>query len=993
MKISIQHVEKAYLYLKSLAYHENLNLFLKQRIAKFEEDNIKLSQLMECEEESKNGLDDVFEKIALIINSDVYSDSKQFSRWLDRISYHLLPKAVEREEDSRHREHKENQGLFISNVRESDKYFVSKLNYFISAPVELHIIETIWCLFVGSVLETKMNKCSYGNRMHPFVLKNAMNKNSSNGTELFKRYINQYNKWRDQAIDVANNISKNGEDVAVLSLDIKSFYYNVDVDFKEIKQIIEDHYKEDTDKCQLALRLNYLLEQIFVKYQKSISSSFKQTHTDCEDNLLLPIGLSSSSIIANWYLSEFDDLIESDIRPDYYGRYVDDIIMVFKQPENVDFRSNGSPIESFIEHYLGITLTINENKKSNYTINVHNQSFEIQKDKLILHFLDKNHSRASLEVFKKKLDEQSSAFKFLPSDHINKELEEFAYDIIYNGSTNKLRNMVGLVENETELAKYLSSHIIAHRLCRTNESDTVLSQVKHFFKGQNALQYFRLWEKIYQYAVITRSNKFVIFFYNYINSEINKITYLKSKRKYKLKGVTEYLQEDLKLFNNLSLAMTMGLLDNTANERILRKINSFEVQIEELKKHSRSFRSSNLIRHNLVAWPLANYSKSGNESNHDLTIETSFISNKDIELDNNKLRYSPRFIHLDEWQLFNLNKLLSAGKNLNDLLEDVLIEYKDKFQQSIEPIEFTSAVNEESKIVKSHLEVEGNESKQKLILAIANIKLNAANIQDAIRKDRGPNISFERQETLYRVLNSAISENADMVVLPEVAIPVSWLPFMITFSRRNQIGLIFGLEHWIVDNTAFNLIIEVLPFRTSDKYKSCVMTARIKNHYAPAELEMLQTFRLQPANKYLKPKSYYHKISWRGTCFTTYNCFELSDITHRSLFKSEIDLLVACVWNKDTNYYGHILESVVRDIHCYTLQVNTSQYGGSCILQPTKTVNSNIIYVKGGENSCILTTTLNIKKLRDFQFKSKPGKSDYFKHLPPGYNHDSVLDR
>lgn len=229
--------------------------------------------------------------------------------------------------------------------------------------------------------------------------------------------------------------------------------------------------------------------------------------------------------------------------------------------------------------------------------------------------------------------------------------------------------------------------------------------------------------------------------------------------------------------------------------------------------------------------------------------------------------------------------------------------------------------------------------------------------------------------------------------MPEVAIPVSWLPFMVAFSRRHQIGLVFGLEHWVSNGVAYNLIIEALPFRVSGKYKSCVMTARVKNHYAPAELELLEAVRLKPGNLVLKQNAYYHKVSWRGLSFATYNCFELSDITHRVLFKSQIDLLFACVWNKDTNYYQHILESAVRDLHCYTVQANTSQYGGSCVLRPTKTESKTMLYVKGGDNSCVLTTKLDIKGLRDFQYKSKPGSKDYFKHLPPGYDSDSVLSR
>ena len=138
MRIDIDDIEKAYLYLKGLAYHENLNLFLKQQIAEFEMQNMKVSQLSE-DKESSDGLDKVFINIVSTINSNEACASKQFKRWLKDISYRLLPKAVERKEDYKQRKDNEDKGLFISNVRESDNYSVSKINYFITAPVEIHI--------------------------------------------------------------------------------------------------------------------------------------------------------------------------------------------------------------------------------------------------------------------------------------------------------------------------------------------------------------------------------------------------------------------------------------------------------------------------------------------------------------------------------------------------------------------------------------------------------------------------------------------------------------------------------------------------------------------------------------------------------------------------------------------------------------------------------------------------------------------------------------
>ena len=171
------------------------------------------------------------------------------------------------------------------------------------------------------------------------------------------------------------------------------------------------------------------------------------------------------------------------------------------------------------------------------------------------------------------------------------------------------------------------------------------------------------------------------------------------------------------------------------------------------------------------------------------------------------------------------------------------------------------------------------------------------------------------------------------------------------------------------------------------------MTARLKNHYAPDELRLIENLRLNPASASSNQDCYYNRISWKGITFASYNCFELSDIKHRTLFKSEIDVLFACVCNKDINYYEDILGSAVRDLHCYVVQSNASQYGGSCVLRPTKTEDKTMLYVKGGENPCILVTEIDVAALRDFQYKPRDRDEGSFKHLPPGFDSEKVLER
>lgn len=105
-------------------------------------------------------------------------------------------------------------------------------------------------------------------------------------------------------------------------------------------------------------------------------------------------------------------------------------------------------------------------------------------------------------------------------------------------------------------------------------------------------------------------------------------------------------------------------------------------------------------------------------------------------------------------------------------------------------------------------------------------------------------------------------------------------------------------------------------------------------------------------------------------------------------------MMIAVEWNKDINYYSNILESLSRDMHCYCIQVNTSDYGDSRITRPSKTEEKDIIRTKGGVNSTILVGEIDIAELREFQLKEYAlQKKGRFKVTPPGFKNDIVLKK
>jgi hypothetical protein len=83
--------------------------------------------------------------------------------------------------------------------------------------------------------------------------------------------------------------------------------------------------------------------------------------------------------------------------------------------------------------------------------------------------------------------------------------------------------------------------------------------------------------------------------------------------------------------------------------------------------------------------------------------------------------------------------------------------------------------------------------------------------------------------------------------------------------------------------------------------------------------------------------------------------------------KSQLDILFAPEYNKDINYFSNIVESASRDIYCFVVQINTSNYGDTKIIAPYKTELKCIANIKGGERDSIHIGKINVNEFRDYQ--------------------------
>lgn len=601
-------VRVAYKKLKQMVHFEKHPLTLRRRIAEFE-----------CEADFEERL----QVVAKVSDAKAPHETAQFKKWLEDMRYDVIPKGVVGPAKP-----KEGQGSFVSNVTSAPVHRVEKVNYMFDGPVELHLLSVLWLMIEGPEYDHTLSSHCSGSRLHQFV-----GNDEDHSAYLFKKYHELYAKWRDSGIQKARNLlSEDRQSVCVVGLDVQEYYYRIQLDWETLRTQIKRPVPKGPlqaffmQRQLLGAKLFKCIEEVCKSYRDKLAPLLAVTHPDLpEAATCLPIGLCASPVIANWYLKEFDDAILENVRPAYYGRYVDDILMVVAMPKPPE---ESDPIMSFMERVLvnaGI-LKWDANQER-FELRSRPGLF-LQKKKCILQFFDAEHSAAGLEKFQKQIEENASDFALLPVDGDDSPVAQVAYDLLYDGSVNKFRNVKAVAENRWELAGHLAKQTQLHLMTEGAVDRDLKDELFRFFKGRNAIDYWDMWERVISFLVIAGDQKGAERFSKAMRSESMKVKYPStsdapsSSRSEVSIHLRQALAAHLDLCMELSLAVTKSTGDGGDSA-------------------TRLWRKSNLIRHHLVAIPLLNYtSYEGNLA--------SPSNASGLVLDHQKVLNTPRFVHFDE---------------------------------------------------------------------------------------------------------------------------------------------------------------------------------------------------------------------------------------------------------------------------------------------------------------------------------------------------------
>lgn len=963
----------------------------------------------------------------------------------------------------------------ISNISETSSD-VSKIHYFIDLPIEGQILGVLWILRCGYVLDDRLYEHCYANRLNSVLLENLKNDDYGEKCEftpfLFQPYYQRYQSWRDKGLDSVKKLLNENQDVIMFSLDFQDYYYRSLIDFNDLILDIKRtekklKIKKSKDEKTFDDKLNEYIKRVFEKYSEKFNRPDKDKYP------MIPLGFLPSLIIANWNLQGFDKVILNNINPFYYGRYVDDILIVFglhkKSESYEDPEIDHMNVDSILRKYFtnkdpqphNDIIKFNDETKNEDEDNddkkygiynqplfkksekeFHYENLTLQKKKLRIYKFSNKYSDAIIENFKKEIRKNSSEFKLLHDfDAIIDELDDKLYQIEYKDSINKLNSIKDVRINKFEISKELSRINLASKNIDIPIDEESKNKIITIFK-QNTLEFMSLWEKAFSLLYINEYNDDL---WDLIDKTINVISNIKiddkKEKNKKSKENEDYYysirqdKENLKksLFKTLysSLIRTLSLKsfkeddksDKTLKNLFL-KLHSYdkldinvndinEIKLE-VKENIKQYLFASMQNNMLMKYPLQDISN----------IISRMKSYNLIKPKNNYYGYYkgiyPRFIKYNEIVLNEINRELYKKRNeeplkdkneLKNFLEllGVTIEFEDYIKKAFKKYyRYNFGYGAPNKKIFSELDTEcklncyddcpnkdesceiikiGSKRKNKIKIGLVNVNLSQDDFENRL-KNR-PNLSKDRLGKIQHTINEAIQKEVDLVIMPECYIPIEWINELLYVSKNHQIAMIFGLEPILTENKVGNYIMAAWPFKISDKYHETLLTYRLKNHYAPGELESYKENDKEEIESNLK----YYLFNWNGIYIAPYYCYEIADLNDRSLFKSCCDIVTVSEFNKDTQYFDNIAESLSRDLFCYCIKSNTAEFGGNEIIQPTSSESKYLVKLKGGDDY-IVTYELNIKKLREEAIKNDAhSKKREFKPKPPGFKKDVVKKR
>ncbi len=206
---------------------------------------------------------------------------------------------------------------------------------------------------------------------------------------------------------------------------MKSFYHEINFDFDQLDiKLVRKFPKIQSDV------IHQLVKKIHIKYRNGLSIIMPNLIIE-GNKVPLPIGLYVSHAFANYHLKKLDEFIIKKYEPLYYGRYVDDVLIVVKNTvldeqdlkESISISKPDKLIRLYLKKYFYDLFEVPNSLPIHFRISSL-KNLRLNMDKLFIYQFDQKFTPNLIDKFVEDQKERGSMFRFL-SDEEDDSFDDF----------------------------------------------------------------------------------------------------------------------------------------------------------------------------------------------------------------------------------------------------------------------------------------------------------------------------------------------------------------------------------------------------------------------------------------------------------------------------------------------------------------------------------------------------------------------------------------
>jgi hypothetical protein len=889
-----------------------------------------------------------------------------------------------------------------SSVEKHPFQWTAEFRLMAQPSMSLVVFSTYWIQAVGHLYDACLNdEHVKGNRLRRTRAEDRRLNPLSLGT--FEPYLHKYREWQDGALQAMRSGLKDGKKLIAITADLSSFYHELNPGFllkSEFLNLLDIKLSEDQNK---------LTRQLITALE-----SWAQL-TPLKRGL--PVGLPVSALIANLALFELDQLFLREVAPLHYGRYVDDIILVFENHN--DFQS-GNEVWEWIERRCKGKLETDENL-IRFCPDYHSESsivFNTGKNKIFN--LTGDSGVNLVDTVERQIRERSSEWRSLPDlpESADAIASKLYVAIQQNGErADTLRKADHVSLKRADFAILLRDHEsygrdLAPEQWETQRSAFFEAAFRYLFVPEQLFELYKYLARILKLAI--SCGDFEQFFKmlkrldeilrdggkvektikhgngkpdeNQETVRLPQETILKVWKQQLSELITEsvYAAFPLRITEELKTSWTKAAKEHASDlitfdfERIIsRSQEYFCHDLGHVPFRSMAFpstmRPATLSRKRLAQmvprWDSRALPKGITEGVEALAVETGF--GKKIPV---AYAFPTRPFSLAELYLILPDPFTSDGQ---EILKKVLLGTRGFMPDDGMPSE--RVYKNQRTIEFPFIRTERNPQ-----IAITSWLTKDESWMAAVCKHPEPDPS--RYQRLNRLVNSILNQHlqVDYLLFPELSIPAKWVLRIAMKLHHRRISLIAGVDYiHAKGKKVSNQVWACFPHDCFG-FPSLALYRQDKQRPAKNEREELDNkgYQMIPEKPWRKPPVIRHG----GFCFAMLICSELTNVTYRSNLRGKIDALFVPEWNQDLETFNSLVEATALDIHCFVVQCNNRAYGDSRVRVPHKEGwMRDMIRLKGGKNDYFVIGEIGIQSLRAFQ-SSLHSPDKPFKPTPDGFS-------